>query len=585
MSQRIEITQGVQEYSVSQVGDTTPYSIDETFGLFKDLANTRIHYWTSDWGSEWEPVVLPFSNTFEIHTIAGRSSKGFHPFIIIEDGSNATIIAVAFSGNWKLKIGQVGELLQVQGGVSSIEGEVALNLQPEDFPKVYVSTSALGIQAASNQLTAAMRKISTRGPRKMKMEWDPWWPYEDLGMNQEAFLRNARVAAEVGIDVALMDAGWFGPPDRSSHWFDYRGDWDLINYDRFPGGIGVLAEKTRELGIEFGIWIEFEALGELAQLNIQEPSFMAQSIQGTEIINLGYICFANPLAQDFAFRSMSNLVESYGVTWIKMDFNVDPGVGCQRIDHGHTRHDGLLRHNNALYEVLDKFHDRFPDVIVEACSSGGLRWDLGLAQHVDVGFSSDTDWPEHALACFWASSKFFPVEQLLGWCDSQWRGDHIHQNFTVEDLGDTDHLDFILSISLLGAFGVSQRLEDFSKVARAKLATYCSLYVEQFRPRYQAETNIVHLTGQPQRELLGERQVAFALETSGFKTLIMAFTLPGAIATKMITYASPEIKPGSLLRDLITGDLVAAQIDVGSLTLELGPEENQARILVLENIE
>ncbi|CAB4697685.1 unannotated protein [freshwater metagenome] len=578
-----EISEGVFEYSVSEIGEITPDSVDIDLDIFPDLSRTRIHYWKSDWGSEWAPVVVSALETVEIFTSAGRSSKGFHPFVIVEDGEIAAIVAIAFSGNWKIGVSKTGQTLRVNGGLSSFNNEVPRNLKPSDFPKAYVSISTSGVHVASRQLTSAMRKISNRGPRKMKMEWNTWWPYEDVAIDQETFLRNAKVAASVGLDVAVMDAGWFGPSDKSTHWFNFRGDWGLVNSERFPEGIEVLAEKTRELGIEFGIWIEFEALGELAQLNIQEPSFMAQSISGDQIKDLGYICFGNPRARDYAFKSLAHLVEAYGVTWIKIDFNVDPGAGCQRVDHGHDEHDGLLRHINALYEGLDEFHSRFPGVIVEACSSGGLRWDLELSQHVDVGFPSDTDWPEHALSCFWASSQFFPAEQLLVWCDSQWLGDHVHQNFTVAELGDTDHLDFILAITLLGAFGLSQRLEDFSAKSQKKLARYCSLYVEHFRPRHQIGMSVAHLTNQPERELAGERQVAFALETPGFESIVMGFTLPGARGSKVLEYVSSHIKSTTRVRDLMKGEVSDVQVHEGKIIFEIGPIENQARILILEN--
>ncbi len=108
--------------------------------------------------------------------------------------------------------------------------------------------------------------------------------------------------------------------------------------------------------------------------------------------------FGAPAAREYVAATLDRIVTETGAEWIKLDFNVDPDSGCTRTDHGHGAGDGLLRHYEGLYAVLDAFRERHPEVVLEACSSGGWRIDLGLARHVHCLFLSDPDYTEHHLA-------------------------------------------------------------------------------------------------------------------------------------------------------------------------------------------
>ncbi len=162
-------------------------------------------------------------------------------------------------------------------------------------------------------------------------------------------MANAERAQSAGIEVVVLDAGWFGLPSRHSYWYQLCGDWDHRNAERFPSGLKRIGESIRNLGIEFGIWLEVEALGESSQLAQTRPDFAAQR-SGQ---NLGYVCLANPDAREWAYSIARNLINECGATWLKMDFNVDPGAGCNRSDHGHEPVFGLSDHLHNLYQLFD----------------------------------------------------------------------------------------------------------------------------------------------------------------------------------------------------------------------------------------
>ena len=534
---------------------------------FDDLSLAQIHYWSSDWGTEWTPHHMSAELPLEIGVTAGRSSKGHHPFISIEDGSSAHFLAVAWSGNWQISC---------TPHLRSIE--ILVKTDCDQTHLITKTVNSGGIDAAMREFIADFREFDTHGTPKLLTEWNSWWPYEDTDINEETLLANALRAKEAGIEVAVLDAGWFGPAAKDSHWHHLRGDWDQRNIERFPSGLRGIADAVRKLGIEFGIWLEIEALGEKAQLAKIHPEFIAEH-NGR---NLQYVCLGNPDAFTWALNTSKSLVEECGASWIKMDFNVDPGAGCNRADHGHDSSLGLNAHLHNLYALLDTLKKDYPNLTVENCSSGGLRWDLAMASHVDVGFASDPDWPEHALSCFWAASLFFPPEKLLGWCDSQWRGENGHQLFTALESSDAD-LEFALSITLLGGFGISARLPDFSESKMQLVTRFVSIYKKFFRPRFQNSAYINHLTPQPERDLKGSRIVAFAIENETQSPLLAIYQLDGGSTQAVITYLPPKPEAFYQIRNLVSDETLFLSHQ-GTLTVQNSLKDNCAMILIFEEI-
>jgi len=491
------------------------------------------------------PHTQSANTPIDITVEAGRSSKGYHPFLIIEDGERSYILAIMWSGNWSLKTMVSGNSLAV-----------AIDSDNPNLDVLTHSSHHGGMDSASRALITSFRAIDTQHSHSLlKMEWNSWWPYEDSDVNERVIIDNAKIAKEIGLEVAVLDAGWFGASDSASHWYDFRGDWDDVNRSRFPHGLASLGDAVRSQGVDFGIWIEIEALGVRSRIVAEFPTFMAKR-DGKD---LGYLCFGNPDGYQWATVQIQHLIDTCKATWVKIDFNLDPKTGCNRDDHAHSHDLGLTSHIDNLYRFLDELHERNPDLTIESCSSGGLRWDLGIALHVDLGFTSDPDWPEHALSAFWASSLFFPPEKVLGWCDSEWKGDHAHQGFKIADQ-DLQRLEFLLAVTLLGAFGLSQKLCDFNTQQIQTAKTFIAIYKDEFRPRYQDQAFIRRLSAQPLRENEGARTVGFAIESDHFEPLLLIYQLPGAATALPITYGPADKSSRYRAINLMTGEeILSAQ--------------------------
>ena len=151
--------------------------------------------------------------------------------------------------------------------------------------------------------------------------WNHWWPYEDAEIDEATFLANVEAADRTGLDVAVLDAGWFGRAEASSDWVEERGDWDRVNTARFPHGLAWLAEQTRQGGIDFGLWIEAEAVGG----GQRSPSSTRRSWRRTPDRRSAGGAWDLPPAGPTCADHVARLIGETGARWIKWDFNLDPG--------------------------------------------------------------------------------------------------------------------------------------------------------------------------------------------------------------------------------------------------------------------
>ncbi|MFI8633026.1 alpha-galactosidase [Microbacterium sp. NPDC077663] len=498
------------------------------------------HDWTARsfsaaWGAEFEPVFHERVEGLRIAVRAGRSSHGSHPLLILECAAGVMIVTVAWSGNWRIAIDEEGVL---RAGVSPDDFfiDVAVG-ETVTAPNVLVSVGPT-LAAAGSALTRAVGSLipRTTWSDAMPTEWNHWWPYEDRDIDADHFLAEATLAASLGVEVATLDAGWFGSSSPAADWQAERGDWDLENAARFPGGIDRLSDDVRRTGVEFGIWIEAEALGAEARARRERPEIAATrsrpddapritvSVDPRDPGFLGYVCLGSPDGRRFAADALDDLVQRTGARWVKLDFNVDPGSGCDREDHGHGAGDGLFRHYEGLYAVLDDFRERHPEVILESCSSGGLRLDVGIARHVHCHFLSDPDWTEHHLQVLWGASLMLPPAALLHWAWSQWRGDHPAQRRDLDSIEPRD-FDRSLRAAMLHRTGLSMRLTTLSEPLRRRVACHIAAFRSHIAPLL-VDGVLRSTTPQPLRGGGGCRQPAFQLDSS-HGHLLAAFALDG----------------------------------------------------------
>ncbi|MGC3992650.1 MAG: alpha-galactosidase [Propionicimonas sp.] len=542
------------------------------------------HWFTSDWGDEFTPQQQVVAGPLRLGITTGRSSKGQHPWLclVAADGS-ATVVSPAWSGNWRIDVDPTpaGGLL-VRAGISP--WKFTRTVRPgKDFraATVYVATASTRADASAGLAAAFSGWVAPRSP-EVPLTWNHWWPYEDQEIDADSFLANVAAGRELGYELAVLDAGWFGGADAASEWWKIRGDWEDENTVRFPGGTAALADATRAGGLAFGIWCEVEALGDDALAASRRPGIVARrdddpDFQGPKEGDqgwIGYVCLGSPDGRAHVLGALDELVTRTGARWLKVDFNLDPGPGCSRTDHGHDAGDGLYAHYLGLYEVLDVLRGRHPELIVEDCSSGGLRLDLGLLAHVHCGFLSDPDWTEFQLQLLWGVSQQFPAASIFHFSESQWRGFHPRQHLDPKTVSAAD-FDASLRAVMLHRFALSLRLVELPPALRDRVRGHAAVYREHVVPALRAHGVVRPLTAQPLRDGRGERWPAFQL-SAGDHHVVMAVALDGAEASAVVhplglrpeaDYRVRLLGPGAADTDLGTTAGSGAELAAGGITL------------------
>ena len=547
-------------------------------------ADWRTHGFHSAWGDEFRPLAGHAGHHLVLESRSGRSSHGMIPWLGLERGPlartarpvpggdqprAAVTVAPAYSGNWHIHA-MAGGL--VTAGISPWQFFVELAPGESVTAPSVVLTIAPTLDAAAVALQRAVAADwlpRTPFTDAVPVEWNHWWPYEDQEVDEQVIAANARVAADLGIEVATVDAGWFGAADPTSYWQEQRGDWASVNTARFPSGLAALGQSIRDAGVLPGMWIEAEAVGAHSLLRAARPEAMAHSVEArradpsyrvqTESLDtddptfLGYVCLGSPAGREHVLESMSALISTTGARWIKLDFNIDPDAGCTRTDHGHGAGDGLLRHYEGLYAVLDAVRERHPDILLESCSSGGLRIDLGLARHVHGFFLSDPDYTEHHLQVLWGVRHLLPPIGILHWSWSQWRGDYPPARRDWATLG-TDEFDRMLRAAMVHRFGVSLRLPELRPELLERLREHVALFRADLVP-FVRDGVLQPLTTSPERGGFGERAPGIQVSHPDGRVLLAVFVLDGGVRPAGVRLQGLEPNATYRVRDLADGDV------------------------------
>jgi alpha-galactosidase len=251
------------------------------------------------------------------------------------------------------------------------------------------------------------------------VQYNHWYAYYG-DIDAERLGEEARFAAAAGCEVFVIDDGWFRgrrPESYAAGW----GDW-VEDRSKFPDGLAAFGASTRALGMKFGLWVEPERADDQGELVRDHPDWLAtrqgqpitrRSDAGVEGVHL---CLGNPEVQRWMSAELIRVVREYGVDWLKWDYNIGYGLGCDAADHGHQATDGHYAHTLGLYRVLGELRAACPELVIENCASGGHRVDLGTLRHTHANWVSD--YTHRAASCrqhVQGAGLFLPVQHLNTW--------------------------------------------------------------------------------------------------------------------------------------------------------------------------
>ena len=374
--------------------------IDRLMSMQLDMARPlrKVTAFTGAWAREMEKKELALSaGKLVLSSLTGTSSNRTNPFFMVssdkadEKAGEVLGFNLIYSGNHyeSLEVSAFDKLRIVSGiNPASLEWRL---FPGESFeaPEAVLSYSAEGFGRLSRSLADFTRDHVTRG--KWQKAERPIllnsWEAMYFDMNERKLLSLAKAAKEVGVELFVMDDGWFGKrnDDTSS-----LGDW-TVNEKKLPGGLKGLSDKLHDMGLLFGIWVEPEMVNADSDLYRAHPDW-TMDIPGrdhAEGRTQRVLDLANSEVVTYMTEEMKRVFSSARIDYVKWDMNrifsdvyskVLPPDG-----QGETAHRYVL----GLYRMMKDLTEAFPDILFEGCASGGNRFDLGILSYFPQIWASD----------------------------------------------------------------------------------------------------------------------------------------------------------------------------------------------------
>ena len=318
--------------------------------------------------------------------------------------------ALVYSGNFKASVHvDSHRMSRVFLGLNDVD--FAWKLTPgADFhtPEAVVVYSDAGLGGMSRAFHRVCAEHLVRGkyaraPRPILLNN---WEATYFGFNEEKLLKIAKTAADVGVELFVLDDGWFGHRDDDT---TSLGDW-YVDTGKLPQGMKHLADQVHGMGLKFGLWFEPEMISPKSDLYEKHPDW-AIRIDGREPVQQRQqltLDLSREDVQDYVYESVASHLRADGIDYVKWDMNRNfsnigsallPADQQQELPH---------RYMLGLYRVLERLVNDFPDVLFESCSSGGGRFDLGMLHYMPQTWTSDNTDALCRCRIQYATSLVFP---------------------------------------------------------------------------------------------------------------------------------------------------------------------------------
>lgn len=349
----------------------------------------------------------------------GTSSHQYNPAVVIaekdatEDMGRCYGMMFVYSGNFMFEAenDQYGQTRALMGLHSDLFHYPLNTGQKLVIPETILSYSGQGFGKLSMQYHKCIREHVCRG--RFKNQVRPVllnsWEAAYFDISGETIVNLAKEAAELGIDMVVMDDGWFGKRDDDNSGL---GDWQ-VNEKKLGCTLRELTEKVNSYGVKFGIWIEPEMVSEDSDLYRTHPDYAIQ-IPGRRPIrgrNQLVLDFSREEVRNHIFEQICSVLDQGNIEYVKWDMNrslADFYSMKMSQGQGQVTYDYVL----GVYDFLNKLIKRYPDMLIEGCSGGGGRFDAGMLYYTpQIWCSDNTDAPDRVRIQY-GTSFFYPASTV-----------------------------------------------------------------------------------------------------------------------------------------------------------------------------
>lgn len=409
-----------------------------------------------------------------VSSVCGKSSHQEHPFIALvtpettQEIGEVYAMNFVYSGNFiaQAELSQYNQVRMVMGIHSE---EFKWKLMPGDefqAPEVVMTYSAEGLGKMTRSFHDLYRSHLIRSPYQYKERpvlinnWEATY----FDFNTEKLLAIAKEAMQCGIEMLVMDDGWFGRRNSDDC---SLGDW-IVNEEKLTTGLPDLAKRVNEIGLKFGIWFEPEMISPDSELYRAHPDWAIQ-IQGREAtqIRAQYVLdITRKEVRDYAYECVADILRNAPISYVKWDMNRQlSDLGSYMLSED-TQQELSHRYMLAVYEMQERLIQEFPDLLLENCSGGGARFDPGMLYYSpQIWCTDDTDAVER-LRIQEGTALIYPLSTM---------GAHV-SDCPNHALGRSTPFETRGHVALAGTFGYELDVTKISEEERAQIPGQVETY-------------------------------------------------------------------------------------------------------------
>lgn len=395
-------------------------TMDKVMSMSVDFAGHDFDFlhlhgaWARERGVERRPL---FAGTQSVDSARGASSHAQNPFIALLSG-NATEtcgevygFSLVYSGNFlaEAAVEQYGST-RVSLGVNPFDFSWRLN-PGEAFqtPEALLVYSDNGLGGMSRTYHKLLRKHLVRGkfrdmPRPILINN---WEATYFDFNAEKLKTLAEAAAKVGIELFVLDDGWFGKRDADNC---SLGDW-VVDQQKLPDGLGGLAADINGKGLKFGLWVEPEMVSPDSELYRSHPDWClhVKDRERTEARRQLILDYSREEVCDAVEQMLTRVFSSANIQYVKWDMNRNmTEIGSAALPPDRQR-ETAHRYILGLYRMLERLTQKFPNILFESCSGGGGRFDPGMLYYMPQTWTSDDSDAIERLKIQYGTSMVYPA--------------------------------------------------------------------------------------------------------------------------------------------------------------------------------
>lgn len=410
-----------------------------------------------------------------VYSMRGISSAEHNPFIVLKrpytDEFNGEVygFSLVYSGNHLEHVEvDTHDMTRVMLGIHPDTFEWMMS-KGETFqtPEAVLVYSDKGLNKMSQTYHELYRRRLARGQwrdRERPVLINNWEATE-MNFTEERILSIAKVGKELGIEMFVLDDGWFGKRDDDKSGL---GDWYVTNFNKLPGGIKGLADKIEAIGMKFGLWFEPEMVSKDSDLYRAHPDWIIQTPgrKSSPSRNQYVLDYSRKEVVDFIYSLLEKVLSEAKISYVKWDMNRYI-TECYS-DNNDNKSQGKVFHQYILgvYDLYDRLTTRFPHILFESCSSGGARFDPGIMYYAPQAWTSDNTDAVERLKIQYGTSMVYPISSM---------GAHVSA-VPNQQVGRTTPIDTRANVAFFGVFGYELDLTALTENEKNKIKRQVEFY-------------------------------------------------------------------------------------------------------------